>query len=58
MPENLEVLTEKIIGHMDAFKSEAPARVGGNKAAGARARKSTNHLTKLMKQWRKLSVQD
>ena len=54
----LEKLTEEIVEQMGIFQDEAPDRVEGNKSAGARARKATNNLTKMMKEWRKLSTQD
>lgn len=54
--KKLEDLTEKIVEQMEAFRKEAPSRVAGNKSAGMRARKATNNLTKLMKEWRALSV--
>ena len=51
-------LIEKIKGEMDAFCKDADAQLlKGNKAAGTRARKSALELSKMMKEFRKLSVE-
>ena len=52
----MEELTRQIEEVMEAFKTDSAKFLAGNKAAGARARKSTNLLTKMMKTWRAESV--
>ncbi len=50
-------LIEKINGEIEVFVQNAEAQVvKGNKAAGTRARKSALELSKLMKEFRKASV--
>jgi len=49
-------LLEKITQEMEAFKNFAGQRVTGNKAAGARSRKTSLVIAELLKEWRKLSV--
>lgn len=52
-------LLKKIQAEIDAFLKEATAQVEkGNKAAGTRARKSALELSKLMKDFRKVSVEE
>ena len=54
----MKELSEKIKGEMDAFCKDADAQLlKGNKAAGTRARKSALELSKMMKEFRKLSVE-
>lgn len=54
----MKELIEKIKGEMDAFYKDADAQLlKGNKAAGTRARKSALELSKMMKEFRKLSVE-
>ncbi|MDE6528832.1 MAG: histone H1 [Muribaculaceae bacterium] len=51
-------LVEKIATQFAAFEKEARANVeNGNKAAGTRARKASLELEKLMKQFRKESIE-
>ncbi len=51
-------LVEKISAQFAAFEKEAKAHVeNGNKAAGTRARKASLELEKLMKQFRKDSIE-
>ena len=51
-------LVEKINAEYEVFVSNANAQVEkGNKAAGARARKAALELSKLMKEFRKVSVE-
>lgn len=51
-------LIEKINAEFDAFKSDAELQSEkGNKAAGTRARKSTLALEKLLKEFRKVSLE-
>lgn len=54
----MKELIEKIKGEMEAFCKDADAQLlKGNKAAGTRARKSALELSKMMKEFRKLSVE-
>ncbi len=51
-------LVEKIKAEMEAFCKDADAQiVKGNKAAGTRARKSALELGKLLKEFRKQSIE-
>lgn len=53
----MKKLLENIQVQMDAFNKDAEAQVvKGNKAAGTRARKAALELSKLMKEFRKVSV--
>lgn len=51
-------LVEKINAEIEIFKKESTSHLGGVKAAGARARKSTLELTKLFKDYRKVSIEE
>ncbi|MNE12449.1 Histone H1-like protein Hc1 [compost metagenome] len=52
-------LFEKINAEIETFKTEAELHIEkGNKAAGTRARKSTLDLEKLLKEFRKVSVEE
>ncbi|TRW25373.1 histone H1 [Flavobacterium zepuense] len=51
-------LIEKINAGIEAFQKESQAHLGGTKAAGARARKSTLELEKLFKEYRKVSIEE
>ncbi|WP_413999272.1 histone H1 [Flavobacterium sp. W1B] len=52
-------LFEKISSEIETFKTEAELHIEkGNKAAGTRARKSTLDLEKLLKEFRKVSVEE
>lgn len=54
----MKELVEKITATFQEFEKEALAHVeNGNKAAGTRARKATLELEKLMKQFRKDSIE-
>ena len=54
----MKELMEKINAEIATFQVNAEAQVvKGNKAAGARARKSALELSKLMKEFRKQSVE-
>ncbi|MBE6247364.1 MAG: histone H1 [Bacteroidales bacterium] len=54
----MKELIEKIKVEMDAFCKDADAQlVKGNKAAGTRARKSALELGKMMKEFRKVSIE-
>ncbi len=51
-------LVEKIVAQFAEFEKEARANVeNGNKVAGTRARKASLELEKLMKQFRKDSIE-
>jgi len=52
-------LIEKINAEFEAFSNEANSQAEkGNKAAGTRARKSALELSKLFKEFRKVSVEE
>lgn len=52
-------LLSKINAEIEAFKLESQLQAEkGNKAAGTRARKSALELTKLLKEFRKVSVEE
>ena len=54
----MKELVEKIVAEFEVFQENAAAQVEkGNKAAGTRARKSALELSKLMKEFRKASVE-
>ncbi len=54
----MKTLVEKINAEITNFQTNAEAQVvKGNKAAGTRARKSALELTKLLKEFRKVSVE-
>jgi hypothetical protein len=53
----MKELIEKINSEFEAFKTDAGSQAeNGNKAAGTRARKSTLSLEKLLKEFRKTSL--
>lgn len=53
----MKELIEKIKTEMETFSKDADSQLTkGNKAAGTRARKSALELSKLMKEFRKISV--
>ena len=55
----MKELLEKINAAVEAFSTDAQNQTEkGNKAAGARARKSSLELEKLMKEFRKASLED
>ena len=55
----MKELIEKINAEFETFSSEANAQAEkGNKAAGTRARKSALELSKLFKEFRKVSVEE
>lgn len=54
----MKALVDQIKAELDVFVKNADAQVEkGNKAAGARARKSALNVMKLMKDFRKASVE-
>ncbi len=56
--KEMKELVEKINAEFEVFAANAAAQVEkGNKAAGTRARKSALELSKLMKEFRKESVE-
>ncbi|TWI20359.1 histone H1 [Sphingobacterium siyangense] len=55
----MKELIEKINAEFEAFKADADLQIEkANKAAGTRARKSTLVLEKLLKEFRKVSVEE
>ena len=55
----MEQLVSKIKAEFEAFATDAALQVEkGNKAAGTRARKSSLELEKLLKEFRKVSVEE
>lgn len=55
----MKELIEKINTEFEAFAAEANQQAEkGNKAAGTRARKSALELSKLFKEFRKVSVEE
>ena len=53
----MKELVDEIKAQMEAFSKDADAQVvKGNKAAGTRARKAALELSKLLKEFRKVSV--
>mgnify|MGYP003294435135 CR=1 FL=1 len=54
----MKELVDQIGAAYEAFAKDAAAQAeNGNKAAGARARKSSLEIEKLMKQFRKASIE-
>jgi hypothetical protein len=54
----MKELLEKINAEIAAFQTNANLQVTkGNKAAGTRARKNALEITKMMKEFRKVSVE-
>lgn len=51
-------LVRKIKEQIAVFTENADAQLAGNKAAGTRARKATLELEKMMKEFRKISVEE
>ncbi len=55
----MKELVEKIAAVYEAFQKDAAAQVeNGNKAAGTRARKVSLEIEKLMKEFRKASLEE
>lgn len=53
----MKTLVEQLASHFETFAKDAQAQVeNGNKAAGARARKISLEIEKLLKQFRKDSI--
>ncbi|WP_368506591.1 MULTISPECIES: histone H1 [unclassified Tamlana] len=54
----MKELLEQINAQYEAFNNDANSQLeSGNKAAGTRARKATLDMTKLMKEFRKVSIE-
>ncbi|MBP9987042.1 MAG: histone H1 [Bacteroidales bacterium] len=54
----MEELVKQINAEIEAFQKNAAAQIEkGNKAAGTRARKAALEVSKLMKEFRKVSVE-
>lgn len=54
----MDKIIEQINAQMEAFKKDAALQAeNGNKAAGTRARKAALEISKLMKEFRKVSVE-
>lgn len=55
----MKELIEKIYAEFEAFKADAELQnEKGNKAAGTRARKSSLDLEKMLKEFRKVSLEE
>ncbi len=55
----MKTILENIISEMETLKNDANSQIeSGNKAAGTRARKSSLAIEKLMKEFRKASLED
>ncbi|MCT3940419.1 histone H1 [Elizabethkingia bruuniana] len=55
----LEELLEKINAEFEVFKTDSNLQLEkGNKAAGTRARKAALELAKILKDFRKISVEE
>lgn len=55
----MKELIEKIASEFEAFQADANTQVEkGNKAAGTRARKASLDLEKLLKEFRKASLEE
>ena len=56
--KKLDILVNAIVAEYEVFAANAAAQAEkGNKAAGARARKSSLALEKMMKEFRKASIE-
>jgi hypothetical protein len=55
--EKIQGLVKEIEKLSNEFMTDATSNLGGNKAAGRRARKATMALTKLFKEYRNLTVE-
>ena len=54
----MKELVAKVASLYEAFQKDAHAQVeNGNKAAGARARKASLEMEKLLKEFRKVSIE-
>lgn len=55
--EQLKELVNEINGKFVDFSNNAEANTNGNKAAGVRARKASLEIEKMLKEYRKLSIE-
>lgn len=55
--EKLKAIVESVNSLMDSIKADNEKNIAGNKAAGARARKKSVELGKLLKTFRAVSVE-
>lgn len=55
--EQLKKLVDEINGKFVDFGSNAEANSNGNKASGVRARKASLEIEKMLKEYRKLSIE-
>lgn len=55
--EELKDIVTAINDRTDTFRINASISLSGNKAAGARARKASLEIEKLLKEYRRLSVE-
>lgn len=54
----MKTILENFVSEMETFKNDANSQIeSGNKAAGTRARKSSLAIEKLMKEFRKASLE-
>ncbi len=55
----MKEIVEKINASFEAFQKDATSQIeSGNKAAGSRARKASLELEKLLKEFRKASLEE
>lgn len=55
----MEKILQDIFNAFENFKKDATANIEkGNKAAGTRARKTSNEITKMLKAYRAMSVEN
>ncbi|MCQ2199088.1 MAG: histone H1 [Paludibacteraceae bacterium] len=54
----MKEIVEKIAEAYASFTKDASSNIEGNKAAGTRARKASLELEKLMKEFRKASLEE
>lgn len=55
----MEKILQDIFSAFESFKKDAIANIEkGNKAAGTRARKTSNEIAKMLKSYRALSVEN
>lgn len=55
----MEKILQDIFNAFENFKKDATANIEkGNKAAGTRARKTSNEISKMLKSYRALSVEN
>ena len=57
MENEVDVIFTDIKKKFEVFESEHKQAIGGKKAAATRARNATNDLAKMMKEYRKASIE-